>query len=416
MLRRVVVVAAGIIAAAIPTADAAAAIRLPMHWPRTLTLGLADPPGDAAALAHHTAVAFRYQYLAGGVNTGAGWSTWNPDGSFASMYVRESARTHLTSVFSYYMLQQSHPGAGLAEDAAIRLNLQTTATMRAFYDDLTLLFRRVGALRPTRVVVQIEPDMWGYIEQQSRADNAASVPARVASTGLGVLRGLPDTAAGVAQAVVRLRDRYAPNVLLGVHLSIWGTGTAIEIGRPSLRVIDQLAARSARFYRSLHARFDLVFTDIADRDADFNRLVRGDHGRSWWRAADFANFTRYAAGLSRRTRLGLVVWQIPLGNTIMRSVNDTWGHYADNRVQMLLAADAAARSRLAAWRNAGVIALLFGGGAPGTTCACDAQHDGVTNPAPIGQNTRPAISADDDGGYFAERARAYARHPLALGH
>ena len=33
---------------------------------------------------------FRYQYLAGGVNTGQGWSTWNPDGTFASMYVQDS--------------------------------------------------------------------------------------------------------------------------------------------------------------------------------------------------------------------------------------------------------------------------------------------------------------------------------------
>ena len=36
---------------------------------------------------------FRYQYLAGGVNTGNGWATWNPDGAFATYYIRESVRT-----------------------------------------------------------------------------------------------------------------------------------------------------------------------------------------------------------------------------------------------------------------------------------------------------------------------------------
>ena len=41
------------------------------------------------------------------------------------------------------------------------------------------------------------------------------------------------------------------------------------------------------------------------------------------------------------------------------------------------------------------------------TCACDAAGDGVTNPAPIGANTRASLTADDDGGYFRERASAY---------
>jgi hypothetical protein len=31
----------------------------------------------------------------------------------------------------------------------------------------------------------------------------------------------------------------------------------------------------------------------------------------------------------------------------------------------------------------------------------------VTNPAPIGANVRESLNADDDGGYFRERASAY---------
>jgi hypothetical protein len=59
---------------------------------------------------------------------------------------------------------------------------------------------------------------------------------------------------------------------------------------------------------------------------------------------------------------------------------------------------------LRAYARAGVVALLFGGGADGTTCACDAQGDGVTNPPGKG---RPSLNADDDGGYFRARVRAY---------
>ena len=48
-------------------------------------------------------------------------------------------------------------------------------------------------------------------------------------------------------------------------------------------------------------------------------------------------------------------------------------------------------------RRGRFVGFMFGRGADGTTCACDAAKDGVTNPPPIDGNTRVA-SADDDGG------------------
>jgi hypothetical protein len=53
------------------------------------------------------------------------------------------------------------------------------------------------------------------------------------------------------------------------------------------------------------------------------------------------------------------------------------------------------------------VGFLFGGGADGTTCACDGQGDGVTNPAPVNGNGLSSYSADDDGGYFRHQVRAY---------
>jgi hypothetical protein len=98
----------------------------------------------------------------------------------------------------------------------------------------------------------------------------------------------------------------------------------------------------------------------------------------------------------------------------MRALDDTWGHFQDNRVEWFL--EDAGDGYLAAWRDAGVIALLYGGGASGTTCACDASGDGITNPAAINGNTRVSLSADDDGGYFEDRAAIayYAGGGLAL--
>ena len=65
------------------------------------------------------------------------------------------------------------------------------------------------------------------------------------------------------------------------------------------------------------------------------------------------------------------------------------------------------RSHLAAYVAAGYVGFLFGGGADGATCACDAQGDGVTNPAPIDGNTRASFTADDDGGLFRSLVRSY---------
>ncbi len=106
---------------------------------------MADSPGDAQALRAHSGVDMRYQYLAGGVNTGHGWATWNPDGSFVSMYVRESFAAHMIPVFTYYQLLQSAPSVGSSEQARDLSNLRNPATMRAYWADYELLLRRVSA-------------------------------------------------------------------------------------------------------------------------------------------------------------------------------------------------------------------------------------------------------------------------------
>ena len=370
----------------------------------TLGIGLTDGPGGAKALRKAAPFGYRYQYLAGGVNTGDGWATWNPDGSFPTLYARESFAAGQIPVFSLYTIHQSLPGR---DDGSSDLgNLRNKATMRDWYADARLLFERLGKFRKP-IVVHVEPDLWGYGQQASLRDDASTVPAAVASSGDDELAGLPDDMSGFARAVIRLRDRHAPRVLLAWHLSIWGTRTDVSIQDPPNRQVDAIAKRSARFFRSLHAPFDLTFAEFSDRDAAFKEIIYGDGGVSWWNAADFRRDVRFDRVFSRVARQRIVKWQIPLGNTLMRAMDDTWGHFRDNRVQWLLGPSG--RKHLRRYMPAGVIAFLFGGGADGTTCACDAQHDGVTNPKPKHGNTRRSLSADDDGGYFRARVRAYYR-------
>ena len=265
-------------------------------------------------------------------------------------------------VFTYYQLLQSLPGGG-GESDAVFANLNNTATMTAYYNDLTLFFQKAGAFPGQRVVLHVEPDFWGYMQQRSSGDAAASVPAKVSETGIAALQGLPSNVAGFAQAIVRLRNTYAVNVTLAYHLSVWGTNVDIAISNPPDATVDALGVRAANFYRSLGANFDLSFAEFSDRDAAFKQYIYGDGGISWWDAEDFRRSVLFLTRFSTVSRKRLVMWQIPFGNTRMRSQNNTWAHYQDNRVEWLF--DEPARTRLLAYRGAGVIAFLFGGGASG---------------------------------------------------
>ena len=152
------------------------------------------------------------------------------------------------------------------------------------------------------------------------------------------------------------------------------------------------------------------FEDFSDRDAGFYAKQSGNP-RTWFTPADFRRHLLYAQTFVRLAGVRMVAWQIPLGNTVMRSMNNTWDHFQDNRVQWILGS----RAHLRAYAAAGFIGFMFGRGADGATCACDAAKDGVTNPAPINGNTRVATSADDDGGLFKSLVRSYyAHHALPL--
>lgn len=324
-----------------------------------IELGLASAPGGAAAMRRAAPFRYRYQYLAGGVNTGQGWSTWNENGTFVTSYIAETVKAHMTPVFTYYMIRQSLPGRDNGDEAkAVLGNLRNRSTMKAYWADLALFMRRAGSTR-RRVILHVEPDMWGYLEQ-ARA------------------RGL---ARSFAKRLARLRNRLARNVRLAYHLSEWGTSVDLSIQDPSAARTSVLAARAAAWYRRLGTRFDMVFGEFSDRDSGFKVRVYGQPAeQAWWTKADFARHVRFLAGFHRRARRPLVLWQIPLGNT---GLPDTWGRFRDNRPQWLLGKGSAPHRR--AYARAGVRALLFGGGADGTT------------------------SEKTDGGWFLRHARAYYR-------
>jgi hypothetical protein len=360
---------------------------LPATWPRSFELGQASGPGEAAGMRQIAPFAFRYQYLAGGANTGNGWAGWNPNGTFVSNYITETQANGMIPVFTYYQLWQSNPGQ--------YANLTNASTMAAYWNDVRLFMERAANTGP--VILHVEPDLSAFMQQHATNDDATTVPVSVASSGQVDVQGLPNNAAGFSQAFVRLRNLYAPNVVLGYHFSTWATGNDFIYSDPSDATVSTLADRTAKFYATSSASFNIAFHDLSDRDAAFKQYVYGDGGASWYNADDYRRSTVFVGEFDKKANLRVALWQMPFGNTLYRAENNTWEHYQDNKVQTLLDPG---RAELGAYINAGVVAILFGRGADGPTCPCDAAGDGITNPAPINGNTLTSINADDDGGYF----------------
>jgi hypothetical protein len=269
MIMRGVVTVLLLVGLAVAPAAAASLPPLPHGWPSTLQIGLTDNPGGASALRASAPFGFRYQYLAGGVNTGKGWATWNSGGTFASMYVRDSWSHGTIPVLTYYMLLQSNPTGG--DEAQVDLaHLRDAKVMQAYWADVRLLLTRVRGTKP--VVVHVEPDLWGYIEQAN-------------AVALG---------AAFAQRWVSLRNTVAPNAVLAYHMSGWGTRHDIVYEDPADATVRSYAAASARFYRSLHAKFDISFEDFSDRDAGFYDKINGNPN-TWFTPADFHRHLLYGS-------------------------------------------------------------------------------------------------------------------------
>jgi hypothetical protein len=372
-----------------------------------------------------SAFTFRYQYLTGGVNTGRGWETWQqPTGQFATYYMQQSAQHGYIPAFVYYELCLTnglHPsdycgGHNVDQDTA---NLASAAAMNAYFANWVLMLQKIKAFG-LPVLVIVEPDLWGFLQNASHgSDNAASVPASVASSGFADAAGFPNNAQGFAWALLHMRDKYAPKAILTLHASTWASGNDIATSADPALDVASMARSEAAFLNSAGlvgnpagvSTWDAISSDVADFDS------AQPNGRSWWDRYNqtFPNFARYLTfigDISQQTHRRIVMWQVPMGNQYFDTMNNSPGHYQDNRAEYIL-------GNVSSFATAGVIAVLFGPG-NGGTMNIDAMHDGVTNPAPISAyecnycNKHVSVYPDDDGGFLRIFVGLYLQRPVPI--
>ncbi|MEZ4273124.1 MAG: hypothetical protein R3C68_17330 [Myxococcota bacterium] len=298
------------------------------------------------------------------------WGCWQwdqlPPGQYVTDFVLSADAAGAIPMFTYYVwLNASGAGEGQAEIAALKQGDRVAAYMA----DYRLLNDLMGAHPSIPIILQIEPDLWGY--GQLAAADPKNIEVNLSLADAPECAELPHTLAGFSRCLIAITRLSAPNVLIGLHASPWGPNIDAMLNSNPQFDLQAHAQSVADFHRALGSdATDLVMVSMSDRDAGFD----GD----WWDKDNhtlphFTQALTWSKALSEALELPHLWWQVPYGNP---RLNDTCGRYRDNRLDYVF-------DHASEFAAAGALGVVFGSG---TEC--------MTTPS-------------TDNGHFVDRADDY---------
>lgn len=257
-----------------------------------------------------------------GVGAGA-WPSWNsPEGAYITYTAQAIQAYGAIPMFTLYQM------AANGEGNLSRLN--DAPFMNDYWVQVRLMYQRVAALG-TPVLINLEPDFWGFVAAQA-PDRDATRMAAVVSTQ-PECGGFPNTAAGLGQCLVQMGKQIAPKALVGFPPAFWN-GTPAAIGA-------QMRAVGAH-------QADFIVAQTSDRDAGCREVpsppaeCTGRSGPFYWDESNIAspNFHESQKQISEyRAALGnglpILWWQTPMG-VPSATPGGTDLHYRDNHVDYML--------------------------------------------------------------------------------
>jgi hypothetical protein len=261
------------------------------------------------------------QYLVG-VGPGS-WPTWNnPDGAYLTFTAQAIQAYGAIPMFTLYQMTANGEGnlSGISD----------ATFMNKYWAQVRLMYQRIADLG-TPVLVNLEPDFWGFVASQAPDRDPTKMPAAVSAQP--ECSGLPNTVAGLGQCFVQMGRQIAPKALLGFPPAFWN-GTAIDIAA-------QMRAVGA-------SQADFIVAQTSDRDAGCREVAspppecQNGSAPFYWDASNRTspNFHESQKQISDyRAALGnglpILWWQTPMGVP-----SDTPGgtdqHYRDNHVDYML--------------------------------------------------------------------------------
>ncbi len=305
------------------------------------------------------------RYLGGG-----DWTTWNsPPCDYVCVVTEAADSVSAIPMFTQYEMANDGDGnISVINDSSFMSSYWTRA--RQMYQDL-------GSYgKPA--LVNLEPDFWGYAEQNSPNGDPTQLAAVVSSNP--DCSTLPNNVTGLAECLIAMARKYAPKTYVGFPLSTWGGNSDSDV----IAFMNALGAQNA----------DFVVEETLDRDAGCFEVSpqpaycsRGGSGWYW----DETNQTHpnfqdhltqaeaYHTGIGN---LPLIWWQTPEG-VPSSTPGGTDYHYRDDRVDYFLKHP----TQLTA---VGGLAVVF-------SCGEGHQTDITT-----------------DGGQFEQLSSQYYQHPAPL--
>ena len=315
--------------------------------------------------------AIHYQYLV------SGWRSWNsPDGEYATVVLNQAKTLSAIPMFSYYQLAY--------EFEVKNYGILTSSALHQYLLDLRLLFQKIAAYNGY-VLVQLEADFWGYLQQYAVTLNtpAANIAAKINYSDLPECTTLPENVGGLFSCIIKMGKTIAPKVKFGFHASGWGDWyNPVD---PKAPVVEK-ATSVANFLRSVGSdQTDFVTIDTCDRDAGFWE-AQGSKNIYWDETnqtlPNYTNYFTWVKTLTKVMNTPVLLWQTPFG-VPSTTPGGTDGHYRDNRVRYLF-------SHMSEVAAAGGLGVVFGAGAA--------------------KQTTP----DTDGGQFKTALDKYLTTPVDL--
>ncbi|MBR7783225.1 hypothetical protein KDM89_13815 [Undibacterium sp. LFS511W] len=307
------------------------------------------------------------QYL-NGVGAGS-WPTWNsPSGAYVQVVAKNADTLGAVPMFTLYQMASNGDG---------NLSGLTNQTfMTGYWNNVRLLFQQIATYGKP-VLVNFEPDFWGYTQRLSVNADPSTVKALVSFDQ--DCTNQPDNVTGIAQCLIQIARKYAPNnAYVGFPPALFG-----DLYSTALGYMQKLGADKADFIVMQTLDRDSGCFEVSPQPSYCQRA-----GTGWyWDATNKTspNFTEhFALTKSYNTGLQLPViwWQTPLG-VPSSTPGGVAGRYRDNRASYFL-------THTAEMVAAGGLGVVFSTGEVNQT------------------------SINTDGGQFKTLSTNYLANPTAL--
>ena len=254
------------------------------------------------------------------MGAGAGdWTTWNsPAGYFVQYHAQKAKSVGAVPMYTLYQM---------AQDGATNLGkLGSSAFMGLYWNNVRLMFQQIAVVGEP-VLVNFEPDFWGYSEEQS-GGNPAKMFANVQINS--DCAAISNSVAGIGQCLILMARKYAPLAYVGFPPSSWAALTDTEV----VAYMNAVDAQNADFVVE-----QTLDRDIGCYEAKVSYCTGGD-ARYWDETnTTHPNFGDYLVQVNDYHKgignLPVVFWQTPEG--VPSSTPGGYAyHFRDNRVHYFL--------------------------------------------------------------------------------